>query len=116
MSSRARLPVCPASWNPSWRGKKSWDLAQQYSRAQDFLLLGRGIYENLPLVIIAACDHNDSASVLRYEETLPNLQEVKMRSGKFIAIATRERFGDLEGRPTMYSQYRPCRNKRKNPM
>jgi glucosamine--fructose-6-phosphate aminotransferase (isomerizing) len=51
------------------------------------------IDENLPVVIIATCDHSDPASVLRYEKTLSNLQEVKARSGKVIAIATE---GDSE--------------------
>ena len=105
------------------------DLAKQYSRAHDFLFLGRGIHypialegalklkeisyihaegypagemkhgpnalidENLPVVIIATCDPSDPASVLRYEKTLSNLQEVKARSGQVIAIATE---GDTE--------------------
>jgi glucosamine--fructose-6-phosphate aminotransferase (isomerizing) len=105
------------------------DLAKQYSRAHDFLFLGRGIHypialegalklkeisyihaegypagemkhgpnalidENLPVVIIATCDPSDPASVLRYEKTLSNLQEVKARSGQVIAIATE---GDIE--------------------
>jgi glucosamine--fructose-6-phosphate aminotransferase (isomerizing) len=51
------------------------------------------IDENLPVVIIATCDHSDPTSVLRYEKTLSNLQEVKARSGKVIAIATE---GDSE--------------------
>ncbi len=100
------------------------DLAKEYSRAHDFLFLGRGIHypialegalklkeisyihaegypagemkhgpnalidENLPVVIIATCDKNDPASVLRYEKTMSNLKEVKARSGKVIALAT----------------------------
>ncbi|HYH00229.1 MAG TPA: glutamine--fructose-6-phosphate transaminase (isomerizing) [Terriglobales bacterium] len=100
------------------------DLAKIYTRAHDFLFLGRGIHypialegalklkeisyihaegypagemkhgpnalidENLPVVIIATCDKNDPASVLRYEKTISNLKEVKARSGKVIALAT----------------------------
>src|SRR6266496_1768685 len=46
------------------------------------------IDENLPVVILATCDHHDADSVLRYEKTLSNLKEVKARSGKVIALAT----------------------------
>jgi glutamine---fructose-6-phosphate transaminase (isomerizing) len=46
------------------------------------------IDENLPVVIIATCDRNDSASVQRYEKTMSNVKEVKARSGTVIAIAT----------------------------
>jgi glucosamine--fructose-6-phosphate aminotransferase (isomerizing) len=46
------------------------------------------IDENLPVVIIATCDRNDSESVQRYEKTMSNVTEVKARSGKVIAIAT----------------------------
>ncbi|MGA3211844.1 MAG: glutamine--fructose-6-phosphate transaminase (isomerizing) [Terriglobales bacterium] len=46
------------------------------------------IDENLPVVILATCDRNDPASVLRYDKTTSNLREVKSRSGKVIAIAT----------------------------
>jgi glutamine---fructose-6-phosphate transaminase (isomerizing) len=51
------------------------------------------IDENLPVVIVATKDDNDSDSVLRYEKTLSNLKEVKARSGVVIAIATE---GDKE--------------------
>jgi glutamine---fructose-6-phosphate transaminase (isomerizing) len=46
------------------------------------------IDEDLPVVIIATKDENDTGSVLRYDKTLSNLKEVKARSGVVIAIAT----------------------------
>jgi len=46
------------------------------------------IDENLPVVVIATCDHKDANSVTRYEKTMSNLKEVKARSGKVIALAT----------------------------
>jgi glucosamine--fructose-6-phosphate aminotransferase (isomerizing) len=46
------------------------------------------IDETLPVVCIATRDLNDPASVLRYEKTLSNIQEVTARSGRVIAIAT----------------------------
>jgi glucosamine--fructose-6-phosphate aminotransferase (isomerizing) len=46
------------------------------------------IDENLPVVILATCDQSDPTSILRYEKTLSNLEEVKARSGRVIAIAT----------------------------
>jgi len=46
------------------------------------------IDETLPVVVLATCDKNDPASVLRYEKTLSNLQEVTARAGRVIAIAT----------------------------
>ncbi|MGB6974644.1 MAG: glutamine--fructose-6-phosphate transaminase (isomerizing) [Terracidiphilus sp.] len=46
------------------------------------------IDETLPVVVLAACDHDDPASRLRYEKTLSNIQEVTARSGRVIAIAT----------------------------
>jgi glutamine---fructose-6-phosphate transaminase (isomerizing) len=46
------------------------------------------IDENLPVVIIATQDTTDPNSVLKYEKTISNLQEVKARSGTVIAIAT----------------------------
>jgi glucosamine--fructose-6-phosphate aminotransferase (isomerizing) len=45
------------------------------------------IDENLPVVVLATRDENDAASVLRYEKTLSNIQEVAARSGRVIAIA-----------------------------
>ena len=47
-----------------------------------------GIDENLPVVIVATRDLNDSGSSVRYEKTLSNLKEVKARSGIVIALAT----------------------------
>lgn len=46
------------------------------------------IDENLPVVVIATCDRSDPNSVLRYEKTMSNMQEVTARSGKVIALAT----------------------------
>lgn len=46
------------------------------------------IDENLPVVIIATQDRQDPNSVLKYEKTISNLQEVKARSGTVIAVAT----------------------------
>src|SRR5580658_1360930 len=46
------------------------------------------IDETLPVVVIATRDTSDAASVLKYEKTLSNIQEVTARSGRVIAIAT----------------------------
>jgi glutamine---fructose-6-phosphate transaminase (isomerizing) len=51
------------------------------------------IDETLPVVCIATKDPNDPGSVLKYEKTLSNIQEVTARSGRVIAIATE---GDTE--------------------
>ena len=51
------------------------------------------IDESLPLVCIATKDPDDPSSVLKYEKTLSNIQEVTARSGRVIAIATE---GDRE--------------------
>ncbi|HEY0263119.1 MAG TPA: glutamine--fructose-6-phosphate transaminase (isomerizing) [Granulicella sp.] len=45
------------------------------------------IDETLPVVCIATKDPNDPSSVLKYEKTLSNLQEVTARSGRVIAVA-----------------------------
>ena len=44
------------------------------------------IDENLPVAVIATCDRDDEGSVLRYEKTLSNIQEVQARSGQVIAV------------------------------
>jgi glutamine---fructose-6-phosphate transaminase (isomerizing) len=66
------------------------------------------IDENLPVVVIATCDRNDPNSVLRYEKTMSNMQEVTARSGKVIAIATE---GDTDTKETaehvLYVPYAP---------
>ena len=54
------------------------------------------IDESLPIVVIATQDPADPASVLKYEKTLTNIQEVTARSGRVIALAT-------EGEPTSTS-------------
>jgi hypothetical protein len=46
------------------------------------------IDESLPVVCIATKDPNDPSSVLKYEKTLSNIQDVTARSGRVIAIAT----------------------------
>jgi glucosamine--fructose-6-phosphate aminotransferase (isomerizing) len=46
------------------------------------------IDETLPVVCIATKDPKDPSSVLKYEKTLSNIQEVTARSGRVIAIAT----------------------------
>src|SRR6202008_1191653 len=46
------------------------------------------IDETLPVVVIATQDPADPTSVLKYEKTLSNIQEVTARSGRVIAIAT----------------------------
>jgi len=45
------------------------------------------IDETLPVVCIATKDPTDATSVLKYEKTLSNIQEVTARSGRVIAIA-----------------------------
>ncbi|ADW67777.1 glutamine--fructose-6-phosphate transaminase (isomerizing) [Granulicella tundricola] len=45
------------------------------------------IDETLPVVCIATKDPADPSSVLKYEKTLSNIQEVTARSGRVIAIA-----------------------------
>ncbi len=46
------------------------------------------IDERLPVVLVMPCEHGNTASELRYEKTLSNLQEVKARDGRVIAVAT----------------------------
>ena len=46
------------------------------------------IDENLPVVVIATRDESDRDSMMRYEKTISNLQEVKARDGVVIAIVT----------------------------
>jgi glucosamine--fructose-6-phosphate aminotransferase (isomerizing) len=55
------------------------------------------IDETLPVVCIATKDPADPTSVLKYEKTLSNIQEVTARSGRVIAIATEgdEEIGNL---------------------
>jgi glucosamine--fructose-6-phosphate aminotransferase (isomerizing) len=55
------------------------------------------IDETLPVVVLATKDESNRDSVLRYEKTLSNIQEVTARSGKVIAVATHgdEHIGQL---------------------
>ncbi len=46
------------------------------------------IDETLPVVSLATRDTNDAGSMIRYEKSLSNIQEVTARSGRVIAIAT----------------------------
>src|SRR6202167_3401988 len=46
------------------------------------------IDENLPVVVLATSDACSPESMLRYEKTLSNIQEVTARSGRVIAVAT----------------------------
>jgi glucosamine--fructose-6-phosphate aminotransferase (isomerizing) len=46
------------------------------------------IDESLPVVVLATSDESSPESVLRYEKTLSNIQEVTARSGRVIAVAT----------------------------
>ena len=46
------------------------------------------IDEALPVVVLATNDASSPESMLRYEKTLSNIQEVTARSGRVIAIAT----------------------------
>ena len=46
------------------------------------------IDENLPVVVVATRDESDRDSMMRYEKTISNLQEVKARDGVVIAIVT----------------------------
>jgi glucosamine--fructose-6-phosphate aminotransferase (isomerizing) len=49
--------------------------------------------ENLPVVVLATCDHHDPDSVLRYRRTLDVMKEVQSRHGRLVAVATE---GDRE--------------------
>ena len=53
------------------------------------------IDENLPVVVLATRDASSKESSILYEKTLSNIQEVKAREGKVIAIVTE---GDKEVR------------------
>jgi glucosamine--fructose-6-phosphate aminotransferase (isomerizing) len=53
------------------------------------------IDESLPVVVLATHDSADPASCLLYEKTLSNMQEVKAREGRLLAIVTE---GDSEAR------------------
>jgi glucosamine--fructose-6-phosphate aminotransferase (isomerizing) len=53
------------------------------------------IDENLPVVVIATRDESDPASMMRYEKTVSNMQEVKARDGIVVAVVTE---GDRQAR------------------
>jgi glucosamine--fructose-6-phosphate aminotransferase (isomerizing) len=53
------------------------------------------IDENLPVVVLATHDPSSKESTVLYEKTLSNIQEVKAREGKVLAIVTE---GDTEVR------------------
>jgi len=54
------------------------------------------IDESLPTVVIATVDRDDDGSVLRYEKTLSNIQEVRARGGKVVSVVS-EKGGEAEG-------------------
>ena len=45
------------------------------------------IDENLPVVVLATRDPESKVSRVHYERTLSNIQEVKARSGRIVAVA-----------------------------
>ncbi len=49
--------------------------------------------EDLPVVVLATCDHCDPDSLLRYRRTLEVMKEVKSRRGPLVTVATE---GDAE--------------------
>jgi glucosamine--fructose-6-phosphate aminotransferase (isomerizing) len=53
------------------------------------------IDENLPVIVLATQDRSNPESGVLYEKTLSNIQEVKAREGKVVAIVTE---GDGEAR------------------
>jgi glucosamine--fructose-6-phosphate aminotransferase (isomerizing) len=53
------------------------------------------IDENLPVIVLATQDRTSKESAVLYEKTLSNIQEVKAREGKVVAIVTE---GDREAR------------------
>ncbi len=53
------------------------------------------IDENLPVVVLAACDPASPSSRLLYDKTLSNIQEVKAREGIVLALVTE---GDQQAR------------------
>ncbi len=55
------------------------------------------IDETLPVVCIATQDPNDPSSVLKYEKTLSNIQEVTAHSGRVIAIEGDTHISQLVG-------------------
>jgi glucosamine--fructose-6-phosphate aminotransferase (isomerizing) len=46
--------------------------------------------EQLPLVVLATCDHQDPDSELRYRKTLAMMEDLKSQGGKLLAVATEE--------------------------
>ncbi len=55
------------------------------------------IDEHLPVVALATRDTNDPGSMIRYEKSLSNIQEVTARSGKVIAITTEADDREFDG-------------------
>ena len=48
------------------------------------------ITENLPVVVLATRDENDQDSMIRYEKSVSNIQEVKARDGIVVSVVTAE--------------------------
>src|SRR6202008_4083945 len=44
--------------------------------------------ENLPVVVLATCDHSDPDSMLRCRRTLEVMKEVRSRRGQLVTVAT----------------------------
>ncbi len=51
------------------------------------------VNDQLPVVVLATCDHSDPDSILRYRKTLNLMEDLKAQGGKLIAIANE---GDRE--------------------
>jgi glutamine---fructose-6-phosphate transaminase (isomerizing) len=51
------------------------------------------VNDQLPVVVLATCDHADPDSVLRYRKTLNLLEDLRLQGGRFIIVATE---GDRE--------------------
>jgi glucosamine--fructose-6-phosphate aminotransferase (isomerizing) len=48
------------------------------------------VNEQLPIVVLATCDHGDPDSVLRYRKTLNLLEDLKAQGGKLIVVANQD--------------------------
>src|SRR5215831_2823198 len=46
------------------------------------------VNDQMPVVVLATCDHDDPDSVLRYHKTVNLLEDLKAQGGKFIVVAT----------------------------
>jgi glucosamine--fructose-6-phosphate aminotransferase (isomerizing) len=53
------------------------------------------VNDELPVVVLATCDHDDPDSVLRYHKTMNLLEDLKAQGGRFVVVATE---GDQEAK------------------